>query len=87
MVNTDVGQLGDLCGVKVRNVEERRLIDPLTLDQHLQNMNQIHARLQVTLVSCDVDHALKDTDGLVEHTLRIRVEVSDREWATVEMSL
>ena len=36
---------------------------------------------------CDVNHALQDSDRLVEDRLRVRVEISDGQGAPVEVRL
>lgn len=87
MMDADAGQLLDLCLVEVRNIQEGRLVEPLTLDEHLQHMNQVHGGLKMALVRRDINHALKDTDRLIQDTLCVGVEVGDWEWATVKVRL
>jgi len=42
--DSDGVQLIDFGLVKVRHVEEWRLVQPLSLDQHLKDVDQIHGR-------------------------------------------
>jgi len=71
----------------VRDVDEGALVEPLALDDHL---NDVHHRLglrEETLVGRNVDHTLEDSDRLIKHRLGVRDEVGDRQRAPFEVSL
>jgi len=63
---------------KVRDVDKRRLIKPLSLYEHLQQMNQVHRHFQESFLGGNVDHALDNTDRLVQDGLGVGDEVSNR---------
>ena len=87
MTDTHALQLRNDLIVEVGDVEERSLIKPLALNQHLHQVNQVQSSLQVALVSTDVYHALQHSNRLVQHTLRVSDEISNGQGTSVEVSL
>lgn len=74
-------------GCDVRQIQEGALVEPLTLNQHLQQIDQIDCIGQGALVCCDIDHTLQYADGLVKHRLTVCDKVSYWKGTSVEVRL
>lgn len=84
----DFAQLpNNLSVLEVGHVDERAVVEPLTLDYHLDHVDAVHGCTHVSLVRGNIDHALEDSDGLVENRFGIADVVGDWERAPLEMSL
>lgn len=73
--------------VEVGHVEERSLVKPLTLNQHLHEMDEVQGGLEEALVSSNVNHALQHSDRLIKHTLRVSDEICNWQRTPVEVGL
>ena len=83
-----VNKLSDYHTVfKLRYIEQWALVKPLTLDDHLDHVNQVHAGRQVPFVRANIDHTLDDSDWLVKHRLRICDIICDWQGAPFKVGL
>jgi len=62
MMDANAVEFSDFGLVEMRHVQERRLVQPLALHEHLEDVDQIHRSLQVTLMRCDINHTLEYTN-------------------------
>ena len=62
VLDPNTAKLLNRLSCEVRNVEEGRLVKPLALHKHLQEMDQVERCLKMAFVSCNVDHSLQHTD-------------------------
>ena len=86
--NSYIRQLfNNLSILKPWNIYKRTSVQPLTLDNHLDYVNEIHSAAQEPFVRTDVYHSLDDTDSLVKHRFGICDVVSDWKWTSFEMRL
>jgi len=69
------------------NIEQRALIKPLALDNHLEQMDQIDSGLEEPFVGRDVNHPLDYPYRLIQHALRISDVVCYRERTPFKVSL
>ena len=84
--NSDIGQLfDDFSILKPWNVDKRTSVQPLSLDNHLDYVNEIHSAAQESFVRTDVYHSLDDTNGLVKHRFCIGDVVSYWKWTSLEV--
>jgi len=72
---------------EVGHVQEWRLIEPLSLDEHLEQVDQFQGCLEVTLMRTYVNHTLDHTNRLIEHTFGVGDEISNRQGTPIKVSL